>query len=148
MVDEPVVVGDGTLAVGAHLVGVRIGAAGGEQEPLHVLGRVVVPEGLLDRCAAAEVDEAPGERGRPAGAPGAFECHDACAGLARSDGRAGAGDAESHDGDVGVEIPDVDLGRVEGCDGIGVLAHSFVMTSSANRARESSFTERSLGSPP
>ena len=64
------------------------------------------------------------------------------------DGGAGAGDAEAHDRDVGLEVPDLDLARVERGDRCGGLAHSFVITSSANRARESSFTERSFGSPP
>jgi hypothetical protein len=148
VVDEPVVVGDRALAVGPHLVGVRVGAAGGEQEPLHVLGGVVEPERLLDRRAATEVDETARQGRGAAGTAGPLEGHDVCSGLGGADRGAGPGDAETDHGDVGLEVPDVDAARVERGDGAGVLAHSFVMTSSANRASESSFTDRSFGSPP
>lgn len=109
VLDEPVEVPDAVLAVGTNLRRVDARTTGGGQECLHVLGGVLVPAGLLNGGAAAEVDDAARHR---RGAP-AHRCRlehgHVDSGGSRLDGRAGTGAAEADDDHVRVEVPSVDV---------------------------------------
>ena len=60
---------------------------------------------LLQRCAAAEVDEAAGHRRRAAPGAGALEHQDVGAGAGGLDRRRRTGDAVTGDHDVGLVVP-------------------------------------------
>ena len=113
VVDEPVVVVDAAVGVRMDLVGVGVGAARREQEALHVLGRVGVAARLLDRGAAAEVDEPARHRGRAATHGRGLQHQHVGAGLRRLDGGAGAGAPEPDHHDIGLVVPRRDGARID-----------------------------------
>ncbi len=81
------------------------------EKGLHVLGGVVESARLLHPGAAAEVHDAPGQRGRSTAAAGALEYQHIGAVLRSTDRRGHPRNAVSRDHDVGLEIP--------GADGLG-----------------------------
>ncbi len=78
------------------------------EERRHVIDGIGEAASLLQRGAAAEVDEAAGHRGRAAPGPGAFHDQNVCAGAGCFDRRSGAGDAVPGDDDVGLVVPRAD----------------------------------------
>ena len=120
--DQPVEVRDAVLAVvgDAFLVGTR--THGRVQERGHVLDGIGEAASLLDRGAAAQVDEAAGHRGRPAPGSGAFEHQHVGTVVRRLDRRRGAGDAVAGDHHVGLVVPGRDRRHRNGRHRHGFMA--------------------------
>ena len=103
--DQPVEVRDAAGAVVGDPVLVGAGPHRHVEERRHVVDGIGEATGLLQRRAAAEVDEAAGHRRRAAPGSGAFEDQDVGAGAGCFDRRGRAGDAVAGDDDVGLVVP-------------------------------------------
>ena len=102
---QPVEVGDAARAVVGDSVRIGTRAHRHVEERGHVVDGIVEATGLLQRCAAAEVDESAGHGGRATPGAGPFEHQDVGAGARRLDRRGRTGDAVAGDHDIGLVIP-------------------------------------------
>ena len=123
---QPIEVFDAAVTVGADLVVLWI-RRHRDQVLVHLLGRIVVPGGLLDRRSAAEVEVTAGHRRGSAGCRRAFEHQHFAPCRGRADRRAPAGDAEAEHHDVDVIGPGRDLAGVDGGGDLGAHTCSCLM---------------------
>ncbi len=110
--NEPLEVLDRAIAIGVDAVVVGPGPECGVEEGRHVLGRILEPAGVLQRCATAEVDQTAGLGRRPAGSCAPLNGQHVRTGLPRRHHCRGAGDAEAGDHDVG-RLVEADLAGLE-----------------------------------
>jgi len=87
------------------------------QEGPHVVDGILEAAGLLNRGAAAQVDESAGQRGGTTPPAGALQDHNLSTGPRRLDGRRNAGDAVTGDHHIGFGIPVCDVASINGRDG-------------------------------